>query len=50
VQGYFAWSIKDNFEWDEGYLERFGLNYVDFKDLTIYPKSSFKYYNKFLHS
>ncbi len=40
IHGYFAWSLMDNFEWAEGYLKRFGIVYVDYKNQQRTIKSS----------
>ncbi|KAJ7948517.1 Beta-glucosidase [Quillaja saponaria] len=49
VQGYFVWSLLDNWEWNLGYTVRFGLYYVDFKNnLTRIPKSSVQWFKSIL--
>src|SRR5215813_8588042 len=40
VSGYFLWSAQDNFEWIDGFGNRFGLIYVDFKTQKRIPKLS----------
>ncbi len=44
LAGYFVWSLLDNFEWDSGYRERFGLVYVDYSTQRRVPKTSFEWY------
>ena len=48
IQGYFAWSFMDNFEWAYGYDKRFGLVYVDYKTQKRTPKKSAHYYRELL--
>lgn len=41
VQGYFHWSLTDNFEWAEGFLPRFGLIEVDYANtFARHPRKS----------
>lgn len=44
VLGYFHWSLTDNFEWQSGYAERFGLVYVDYRTQARLPKDSALWY------
>ena len=44
IRGYFQWTLTDNFEWNCGYRDRFGLIYVDFRTQRRYRKDSSYWY------
>ncbi len=48
VNGYFVWTLMDNFEWAEGFTPRFGLVHVDFNTQHRIIKNSGKWYRDFL--
>ncbi len=50
LRGYFVWSLLDNFEWAEGYHQRFGLVHVDFETQQRTPKASYHWLRKFLEA
>lgn len=50
VNGFFAWSFTDNFEWAEGYSKRFGLVYVDYPTQRRIIKASGFWFQQFLQA
>jgi beta-glucosidase len=50
IRGYFHWSIMDNFEWAEGYKDRFGLIHVDYATQKRTLKDSAHWYAEVIAS
>ena len=50
IRGYFQWSLMDNFEWNKGYGERFGLIYVDYRTQERIWKDSAYWYRDVIQS
>jgi beta-glucosidase len=48
VDGYYAWSLLDNFEWEHGYSQRFGLVYVDYPTQRRVLKRSALWYSELI--
>jgi beta-glucosidase len=44
LRGFFVWSLLDNFEWAEGYSQRFGIVHVDFATQRRTPKASARWF------
>ncbi len=50
LQGYFVWSLLDNFEWAEGLSKRFGLIYVDYQNQQRIVKRSGLWYKNLIRN
>jgi len=44
VRAFHAWTLLDNFQWAEGYTERYGLIYTDFRNQKRTTKDSGLWY------
>jgi len=50
IRGYFRWSLLDNFEWTEGYKQRFGLIHIDFASQKRTLKESAYWYSEVIRT
>jgi beta-glucosidase len=50
AKGYFCWSLMDNFEWAEGYNERFGLIHVNYQTQKRTIKDSGYWYKNVIET
>ena len=48
VAGYFLWTFLDNFEWADGYRQRFGIVHVDFTSQRRIVKDSAYWYKNII--
>jgi beta-glucosidase len=48
MAGYFVWSLLDNYEWAEGYTQRFGIVWVDYETQQRIPKDSAHWYRELI--
>lgn len=50
IRGYFLWTFLDNFEWEKGFSERFGIIHVDFATQKRIAKDSAFWYQRVIES
>ena len=50
IRGYYVWSLLDNFEWAQGYTQRFGVVHVDYATQQRTPKASARWLQQLISS
>jgi beta-glucosidase len=50
LAGYFVWSLLDNYEWERGYKQRFGITWVDYASQQRTPKESALWYRQVIEA